>query len=132
MFQHDINYINVLIFSGWLNNHRDKQNLCRTVVTYLPLINAKITEFSTISNYLEYLQNLARQANMKYVNMTVDCGAVINAYKTIWQYRRKFENVIIHVGDFHFMKENFPVLYVVGLLEKKYYPRTKYRLNVQD
>ena len=131
MFQHDINYISVLIFSGWLINHRDKQNLCRTVVTYLPLINAKITEFSTISIYLEYLKNLARQANMKYVNVTLDCGAAINAYKTIWQYQRKFENVIIHVGDFHFMKENFQVLYVVGLLEKKYYPRTKYRLNVQ-
>ena len=131
MFQHDINYISVLIFSGWLINHRDKQNLCRTVVNYLPLINAKITEFSTISIYLEYLKNLARQANMKYVNVTLDCGAAINAYKTIWQYQRKFENVIIHVGDFHFMKENFQVLYVVGLLEKKYYPRTKYRLNVQ-
>ena len=131
MFQHDINYISVLIFSGWLINHRDKQNLCRTVVTYLPLINAKITEFSTISIYLEYLKNLARQANMKYVNVTLDCGAAINAYKTIWQYQRKFENVIIHVGDIHFMKENFQVLYVVGLLEKKYYPRTKYRLNVQ-
>ena len=67
---------------------------------------------------------------MKYVNVTLDCGAAINAYKTIWQYQRKFENLIIHLGYFHFMKENFQVLYVVFLLEK-YYPRPKYRLNVQ-
>ena len=130
MFQHDLNYMCVLIFSDWLIHHRYKQNLCKTVVTYLPPINAKVTEFSTIFTYLEYLQNLARQANMKYVNVTLDCGAAINAYKTIWQYQRKFENVTIHLGDFHFMKENFQVLYVVGLLEK-YYPRPKYRLKVQ-
>ena len=130
MFQHDLNYICVLIFSGWFIHHRDKQNLCKTVVTYLPRINAKVTEFSTIFTYLEYFQNLARQANMKYVNVTLDCGAAINAYKTIWQYQMKFENVIIHLGDFHLMKENFQVLYVVGLLEK-YYPRPKCRLRVQ-
>ena len=84
MFQHDLNYMCVLIFSGWLIHHRDTQNLCKTVVTYLPPINAKVTEFSTIFTYLKYLQNLARQANMKYVNVTLDCGAAINAYKTIW------------------------------------------------
>ena len=130
IFQHNLNDMCVLIFLGWLIHHRDKQNLCKTVVTYLPPINAKVTEFSTIFTYLEYLQNLARQANMKYVNVTLDWGAAINAYKTIWQYQRKFENLIIHLGYFHFMKENFQALYVVFLLEK-YYPRPKYRLNVQ-
>ena len=105
MFQHDLNYMCVLIFSGWLIHHRDKRILCKTVVTYLPSVNAKVTEFSIIFTYLEYLQNLARQVNMKYVNVTLDCGADINAYKTIWQYQRKFENVIIHLGDFYFMKK---------------------------
>ena len=120
----------VLIFLGWLIHRRDKQNLCKTVVTYLSPINAKVTEFSTIFTYLEYIHNLARQTNMKYVDESLDCGVTINAYKRRWQYQRMFENVIIHFGDFHFMKENFQVLYVVGLLEK-YYPRPK-NVNVQD
>ena len=46
-------------------------------------INAKVTEFSTIFTFLEYLQNLARKANMKYVNVTLDCGAAISVNKTI-------------------------------------------------
>ena len=129
IFEHDLNDMCVLIFLGWLIHHRDKQNLCETVVTYLPPINAKVTEFSTIFTYLEYIHNLARQANMKYVDESLDCGVTIIAYKTRWQYQRKFENVIIYFGDFHFMKENFQVLYVVGLLEK-YYPRSK-NVNVQ-
>ena len=83
MFHHDPYYMCVLIFSGWLIHHHEKQNLCKTGVTYLPLINAKVTEFSTIFTFLEYLQNLARQAIMKYVNVTLDCGAAISANKTI-------------------------------------------------
>ena len=59
--------------------------------------------------YLEHLQALANSVNMKYVNVTLDCGAAINAFKTICQYPLKFNNVVIHLGDFHFMKENFQV-----------------------
>ena len=71
-----------LYFQVGLFTNRDKQNLCKTVATYLPPINAKVTEFSTIFTYLEYLQNLARQANMKYTNVTLDCGVAISAHKT--------------------------------------------------
>jgi len=46
---------------------------------------------------------------MKYVNVTLDVGAAMNAFKTVWQYPIRFKNVIIHLGDCHFMKENFTV-----------------------
>ena len=69
----------------------------------------KVTDFKTITMYLEHLQVLANSINMKYVNVTLDCEAVINALKTIWQYPLKLNNVVIHLGDFHFMKENFQV-----------------------
>ena len=46
---------------------------------------------------------------MKYCNVTLDVGATINAFKTVWHYPEKFKNVVIHLGDFHFMKENFQV-----------------------
>ena len=51
--------------------------------------------------------------NMPYVNVTLDVGPAINAYKLLWKYSQQFSNVIIHLGDFHMMKENFKVL---GLL----------------
>ena len=34
----------------------------------------------------------------------------MNAYKLIWNYSEKFANVVIHLGDFHFMKESFNIL----------------------
>ena len=33
---------------------------------------------------MEYLQTLASEAGMPYVNITLDVGAVINAYKYLW------------------------------------------------
>lgn len=53
---------------------------------------------------------------MVYVNVTLDVGAAINAFKTIWHYPEKFKNVVIHLGDFHFMKENFQVSAMIFLL----------------
>ena len=46
---------------------------------------------------------------MPYVNITLDVGAAMNAYKLIWNFQERFRNVVIHLGDFHFMKENFQV-----------------------
>ena len=48
---------------------------------YLPLITSKVTDYQAIHKYMEYLQTLASEAGMPYVNITLDVGAVINAYK---------------------------------------------------
>ena len=58
---------------------------------------------------MQYLQQLAAETNMEYVNITLDIGAAINAYKVLWSYPSIFKNIVIHPGDFHFMKENFNV-----------------------
>ena len=58
---------------------------------------------------MQYLQGLAAVANMPYVNITLDVGAAVNAYKTLWGNQEIFSNVVVHLGDFHFMKENFLV-----------------------
>ena len=34
-------------------------------------------------------------------------GAAIKAFKVLWNRKEEFKNVVIHLGDFHFMKENF-------------------------
>ena len=81
----------------------------RTELTYLPPINMKVTDFKTIIMYLEHRQALASCVNMKFVNVTLDCGAAVNTFKIIWQYPLKFNNVVIHLETLTFMKENFQV-----------------------
>lgn len=83
--------------------------LQKTIETYLPPINAKVTEFMTIKRYMEYLQGLAEDMNMPYVNITLDVGAAMNAYILTWNQPELFSNIIIHLGSFHFLKENFQV-----------------------
>ena len=100
----------VSTFAGW-NTHVKKTKLTsplkKTVMTYLPPINSKVAELDTIYCYFEYLQQLAAEANMPYVNITLDVGAAMSVLKLLWNYPEKFGNVIIHLGDFHFIKENF-------------------------
>lgn len=101
-------------FFAWKSKVRNtgisRGTIKETVVTYLPPIDAKVTQFSTINQYLSYMQELAGEANMPYVNVSLDVGAAMNAYKLVWNYPKKFENVLIHLGDFHFIKENFGVI----------------------
>ena len=47
---------------------------------------------------------------MSYVNITLDVGAAMSAFKLLWNYPEKFGNVIIHLGDFHFIKDNFSLI----------------------
>ena len=61
------------------------------------------------------MQKLCKELNMRYVKITLDLGAAMPAYKVVWNYPNIFSNVIIHLGDIHFMKEAFTVL---GMLIK--------------
>ena len=58
---------------------------------------------------MKYLQNLANDVNIPYVNITLDCGAAVNAFEMKWSQQETFQNIVIHVEDFHFMKGNFQV-----------------------
>ena len=46
-------------------------------------INLKMTDFSTIFAYFDYLQKLAVDVNMPYVNITPDVGAAVSAYRAL-------------------------------------------------
>ena len=99
-------------FSGWQLLIRKAADVVvqKTVMTYLPPINAPVTDFSTIFGCLSYMQKLCKDVNMPYVNVTLDLGAAMNAYKLVWNYPNLFSNIFIHVGDFHFMKESFSII----------------------
>ena len=45
--------------------------------------------------------------NIPYANITFDIGAAMNVFKVLWNYPEKFSNIVIHLGDFHYMKEDF-------------------------
>jgi hypothetical protein len=56
---------------------------------------------------------LSEESNMPYLNITLDVGAAMNAYKFIWTHTEQYRNVCIHLGMFHFMKENFKIMYIL-------------------
>ena len=75
-----------------------------------PPLNSPVTEFATIFEYLTYMQSLAKNVNMPYVNVFLDVGAAMNAYNLVRNYPDKFSNVLVYLGNFHFMKEIFNVV----------------------
>ena len=74
----------------------------KTMITYLPPIHKPITEYDTVVEYLHQVQEMAHQVNMPYVHLTLDVGAAAkHNYHVLWNFTNQFENVIIHLGDFH-------------------------------
>ena len=58
---------------------------------------------------MKYLQSLAPSVNISYVNIIIDVGTALNAFRFLWNELEKYQNFVIHLEDFHFMKENFQV-----------------------
>ena len=69
------------------------------------------------------MHNICIDANMSYVNITFECGAAIKGYKLIWNYPSVFDKFIIHLGNFHFMKEIFTSLWLKVLALKMKFPK---------
>ena len=68
-------------FSGWQVLVQEIANVAteKTVMTYLPPINAPVNEFSTIFGFLTYMQKLCKEVKMPYVNITLHLGAAMPA-----------------------------------------------------
>ena len=47
---------------------------------------------------------------MKYVHITTDVWAACKFFQVIWNNLEEFENVLIHLGDFHGMVEYFGII----------------------
>ena len=58
----------------------DGTKTSKTHEKYLPPFATKVTASNTIYTYMEYFQKLSKAMHMKYVNITLDIGAAINAY----------------------------------------------------
>ena len=101
-------------FSGFGVHNRLKNEVkeeCEKIkLTYLPPIDASITDFGTIWKLFEMLLLRAGKVNVPYVNLTLDVGAYVNAYRVLCNYPDKFSKIVLHIEDFHFMKEVFTML----------------------
>ena len=99
-----------------------------TVMTYLPPVETPITEYATLTSLFSVSREYAKKSNMKYVHITFDVGAAIKAYRVIWNDSDLWNDIIIHLGDFHAMMAFFgawePMSEVVDL--KKLHTRLAY------
>ena len=104
-------------FSGWcvskdISYLRVKnEQVEKTSMIYLRPVNSPIMEFSTIQKVFEILTERAKCTNIPcYINVTLDVGGALKAYKVLWNFQDEFKSIFIHLGDFHFMKECFNFL----------------------
>ena len=76
-----------------------------TMITFLPSILHLITQYSTVIECIKQSQKLASASNMRLTHITVDGGAAMKFFHVVWN--DEFNNVLIHLGDFHAMMEFF-------------------------
>ena len=82
-----------------------KQPVKKTEAYFPPMVS-KVTEFSAIQQYTDYLQSLVGLT----LNITMDVETAFNAFKFLWNGLEKYQNVVIHLGDFYFTKDIFQVI----------------------
>lgn len=102
-------------FAGFITKLFQK-NKCATTMTYLPPIPTPIMEYPTIVDLFYVSRNLAKNANMKYVHITMDVGAAIKAFHVVWDDNNLWNDIIIHLSDFHAVMAFFGVIgqYITG------------------
>lgn len=82
----------------WKNRNKGESE--KTKLTYLPPIDASITNLSTICRLFQ----------------TLDAGAYVNAYRVLINYPDIFSKIYLHLRDFYFMQKAFTIL---GALVKR-------------
>ena len=97
-------------FVGWIISLFQKAESHATKMTYLPPVQAPITEYETIVQVFLTSRKLSMQSNMRYMHITLDVGAAIKAYHVIWNNPDSWSDIIVHLGDFHAMMAFFGVI----------------------
>lgn len=90
-------------FSGLVTTLFKKVGSKKTVITYLPPIPKRISEYSTIIKIFYQSRQLAKQCNMNYTHIVMDVGAAMKAYQVVWNNLVIWTDILRHPGDFHAM-----------------------------
>ena len=103
-------------FPGWFNSFHKKKNDKETVITYLSPIPEPITEHQTIVKIFERSRELRKQSNMRYCHITLDVRTAIKAFQVLWNNSQIWNDIIVHLGDFHAMMAFFGAIgcYIEG------------------
>ena len=108
---------------GWLLQLRQgfisSMSIMKTLETFLPPIISKVTDFKTFIKYMIYLRH-GKEDHMPYINITLVVGAAINAFKVIWNHPMLFDNIVVHLGDFQFIKKFFNVICICCTVNVRY------------
>ncbi|GFR60927.1 hypothetical protein ElyMa_005417700 [Elysia marginata] len=93
-------------WKGWLlsiaPNSQDKNHPIKSsVVEYMPLVNAPITEAATVQKVLQISLEASQDLNQPYTFVTFDLAVAKKAYEIVWQNPHNYKTVIIHLGVFH-------------------------------
>ena len=94
-------------FVGWVAQTVANKDEPKTIITILPPIHQPITEYSTVCETIHRSKKLAKSMNMKYTHITLDVGAAEKYYLVVWNNSAEFDDVIIHLGDFHTFQHFF-------------------------
>ena len=94
-------------FVGWVIQASGRLHSKMTMITFLPPILHPITQYSTVIECIKLSQKLASASNMKFTHITVDGGAAMKFFHVVWNNPDEFNNVLIHLDDFHVMMEFF-------------------------
>ena len=93
-------------WKGWLSSTTPSpQNVNETnmssIVEYMPVINAPITEAATVQRVLQISLEASQELGQPYTFVTFDLAVAKKAYDIVWQNPKLYKTVIIHLGVFH-------------------------------
>ena len=86
-------------WSGWLSKTCDVAPI-KSVVEYMPPVNASINENTTVQHILETSLTASQEVGQEYAIVTFDLAVAKKAYSLVWQ-TPSFSKVIVRMGVFH-------------------------------
>lgn len=96
-------------WKGWLSSttsspqNVNEISMC-SIVEYMPVINAPITESATVQKVLQISLEATQDLGQPYTFVTFDLAVAKKAYDIVWQNPQHYKTVIIHLGVFHTIK----------------------------
>ena len=97
-------------FVGWVIQPFGRLHSKMTMITFLPPVLHPITQYSTVIECIKQSQKLASASNMKFTHINIDGGAAMQFFHVVWNNPDEFNNVLIHLGDFHAMMKFFSTI----------------------
>ena len=89
-------------WKGWVSEtSMAKKETKKSVIDYMPTIQASINKPSTIQKVIEISEATTREVGQEYTFVTFYFPVARKAYHLTWQYPERYKKVVIHFGVFH-------------------------------